>query len=102
MSNVNSWARVVRIVVTAGEGFRLVLDVAGEEVETPQLSPERGTQLAFAMLALAAVDEAAAVTLPSLGEVRLGNLADAGAMLLAFYPGPLAKDGLIGLLGIVT
>lgn len=102
------WARLKEVVVEqdlANRGsasFRLVLDFAGEEISSEDIPAKDGPKLALALLALAAIDDRAAVELPALGTFRLGNLQDAATMLLAYYPGPIAEDGIAGLLGVVT
>lgn len=97
MTDLSPWARIVDIQITEGKA-KLVLDFAGERLTTPEIDGDKCNKLALAMLALAAIDERADMRIPYLGTFRLGNLADAGATLLTFFPGDLATKGIAGLL----
>lgn len=97
MTDSTPWARITNVKVSE-DGAILVLDFAGQEINTPLIPRDKCPTLALAMIALSQVDKAAAIQLPVVGTFRLGNLEDAGGLLLALIPGDLATKGLAGLI----
>lgn len=96
MTDSSPWARIT--YVSANEdGAVFTIDFAGTEITSPVIPRGKCPQLALAMLALAYVDESAAFQLPGIGLYRLGNLKDAGGLLLALVPGELATKGIAGI-----
>ena len=96
-SDLTPWARITNVSASE-DGATLTLDFAGETITSPLIPRDKAPTLALAMLALAQVDKHAAIQLPVIGTFRLGNLEDAGAIMLALFPGDLATKGLAGLL----
>lgn len=96
MIDSSPWARITNVDVTE-DGAVLTVDFAGQVVKSPVIPRAKCPQLALAMLALAYVDEYAAFQLPGIGLYRLGNLREAGGLLLALIPGDLATKGIAGI-----
>ncbi|HNY47256.1 MAG TPA: hypothetical protein PKN64_09890 [Casimicrobium sp.] len=74
------------------EEFSLVVTdvVTGEVLTTPRAPASAGFPLALSLLLASKADENARITIPLLGGITLLSPADAGAILLSYYPGPLA------------
>lgn len=96
MTDSSPWARILNVDVNV-DGAVFTVDFAGEPIKTPVIPRAKCPQLALAMLALAYVDEYAAFQLPGIGLYRLGNLREAGWLLLALIPGDLATRGIAGI-----
>ena len=97
MTDSSPWARITNVSANE-DGATLTIDFAGTTITSPIIPRDKCPALALAMLALAQVDKSAAIQLPGVGLYRLGNLQDAGGLLLALVPGDLATKGLAGLL----
>lgn len=92
--------RYASLNVTPGEGFTIdLLDHVDGSIKTsPKLPEKAGFPLAIACLAGANVNKDAGFLIPGFGGYTVQGLDDLGSALLTFYPGPLADDGLAGLL----
>lgn len=97
MTDSSPWARITNVSANE-DGATLTIDFAGTTITSPIIPRDKCPALALAMLALAQVDKSAAIQLPGVGLYRLGNLQDAGGLLLALFPGEIATKGIAGIL----